>query len=139
MRGKRVYFDTNVFIYLIEGFPDLNAQLLEIRDSLQNGEAEIVTSELTICEALVKPFRANDARLVAGYRQFIEASGAFELRPTGRGIYVRARLYRARFGMKTPDAIHVATAVEARCELFVTNDETLKAPKEIRIVRLRET
>ena len=75
LRGKRVYFDSNVFIYLIEGFGELESKLLEIRDSIAFAEAEIFTSELTLCEVLVAPFRRNDSTLVALYRQFIEASG----------------------------------------------------------------
>ena len=139
MRGKRVYFDTNVFIYLIEGFAELRATLLDIRDSILHGEAEIVTSELTICEALVAPFRSNNSAHVAGYRRFIEESGAFELRPTSRETYVRASLYRAQMGLKTPGAIHVATALEAGCAVFVTNDRSIKAPARLRIVQLIPT
>ncbi len=136
MRGKRVYFDTNVFIYLIEGFAELRATLLDIRDSILHGEAEIVTSELTICEALVAPFRSNNSAHVAGYRRFIEESGAFELRPTSRETYVRASLYRAQMGLKTPDAIHVATALEAGCVVFVTNDKSIRAPAGLQILQL---
>ncbi len=136
MRGERVYFDTNVFIYLVEGFAELRQALFEIRDSILYREAEIVTSELTICEALVAPFRSNNTALISGYRRFIEESGAFELRPTNRETYVRASLYRAQMGFKTPDAIHIATAVEAGCAVFVTNDKPLKAPQGLRIVQM---
>lgn len=135
LRGRRAYFDTNVFIYLLEGFPSLESELREIKDCILDGEA-IVTSELTICEALVKPFRANDVKLVLTYRQFIEESGAVQLLPTSRDIYVRAGLYRAQFGLKKPDAIHVATAVEAGCDILLSNDRTLKAPQGLRIVSL---
>lgn len=138
MRGKRVYFDANVFVYLMEGFGGLEEKLLEIRDCIGKAEAEIVTSELTLCEVLVVPFKENNVDLVAEYRQFIEESGAFEVQPTTRETYVRASLYRAQLGLKTPDAIHMATAIETDCEMFVTNDKTLKAPHGVRMVRLSE-
>jgi predicted nucleic acid-binding protein len=37
-----------------------------------------------------------------------------------------ATTLRANFGLKTPDAIHAATAREAGCTLFVTNDRHVR-------------
>lgn len=128
LKGKRVYFDANIFIYLMEGFPSFEVSLGEIRDSIYHGESNICTSELTLCEVLVPAFRINNTGLLALYRQFIEESGAFELIPTTRETYIRASLLRAQLGLKTPDAIHVASAVECRCTAFLTNDKPLKAP-----------
>ena len=136
LHGKRAYFDSNIFIYLIEGFDKFEQELLQIRDSIAFAESEIVTSELTLCEVLVAPFRRNNPTLVARYRQFIEVSGAFQVQATGRETYVRASLYRAQSGMKTADAIHMATAVEMNCDVFVTNDGRIKAPNNIQILSL---
>ena len=136
LRGKRAYFDSNIFIYLIEGFRELEPKLLELRDSIALAESEVVTSELTLCEVLVAPFRNNDSALVARYRQFIEVSGAFSVQAASRETYVRASLYRAQSGMKTPEAIHMATAVETNCQVFVTNDAKIKAPRNIQILSL---
>ncbi len=137
-RGKRVYFDANIFIYLIEGFAALERQLLAIRDSIAAGEAEIVTSELTLSEVLVAPFRKGDAALAAVYREFLEDSGAFVLRPAARETWVRASLYRAQSRLKTPDALHIATAVEAECSLFLTHDKPLQSLKGLRIAQIAE-
>lgn len=136
LRAKRVYFDSNIFIYLSEGFRALEPQLLQLRDSIALAESRIVTSELTLCEVLVVPFRRNDSALVAQYRQFIEASGAFDLKATGRHTYVLASLYRAQLGMKTADALHMATATEADCDVFLTNDAKIKAPRRIEVLSL---
>ena len=136
IRSKRAYFDTNVFIYLIEGYADFESSLQDIRDSILHQEAEILTSELTLCEVLVLPFRSNNSDLAHLYRQFIEQSGAFTLLPTTRETYIRASLYRAQMGLKMADAIHVATAVENSCEVFVSNDAGLKLPKGMALVGL---
>ncbi len=135
LKDNRVYFDANVFIYLMEGFPSLERELREIRDSILHNETHICTSELTLCEVLVPAFRANNTGLLALYRQFIETSGAFELIPTSRETYVRASLFRSLYGLKTPDAIHMASAIESGCTAFLTNDKPLKAPKEIKVLR----
>jgi predicted nucleic acid-binding protein len=139
LRGKRVYFDANVFIYLMEGFASLEKELGEIRESILHGETQIFTSELTLCEVLVPAFRDNNASLLTLYRQFIENSGAFELIPNTRDIYVRASLYRAQHSLKTPDAVHIASAVESGCTAFLTNDSALKAPKEIAVLRFGDS
>jgi predicted nucleic acid-binding protein len=136
LKGRRVYFDANVFIYLMEGYAKLEASLSAIRDSIHNREARIFTSELTLCEVLVPAFRSERTELLKLYRQFIEESGAFELVPTSRETYVRASLIRAQLGLKTPDAVHMATALEAECSVFVTNDKPLKAPKSMEIILL---
>jgi predicted nucleic acid-binding protein len=138
IRGKRVYFDTMIFIYLIEGSDEFKNQLTEITNILLDGDTEIVTSELTLCETLVVPFRNNDIKMIDKYRQFIEKSGAFELCPTTLDTYIRASLYRAQFGLKTSDSIHVATAVEAGCDVFITNDKPLKAPFTMQVVKMRD-
>ncbi len=134
LRDKRVYFDSNIFIYLMEGFASLAHDLNDIRDSIAHGESSICTSELTLCEVLVPAFRANNTRLLALYRQFIEDSGAFELVPTTRETYVRASLFRAQLNLKTPDAIHMASAIQSGCTAFLTNDKSLKAPKDIEVI-----
>ena len=136
VKGRRVYFDTNIFIYLIEGYAAFETSLNEIRESILHQEAEIFTSELTLCEVLVAPFRADNAELVLLYRQLIEESGAFTLLPTTRETYIRASLTRAQMRLKMADAIHMATAVETECEVFVSNDTSLKVPKGIELVGL---
>jgi predicted nucleic acid-binding protein len=135
LKGKRVYFDANVFIYLMEGYAALESELHEIRDSILHGETHICTSELTLCEVLVPAFRGRNSGLLSLYRQFIEDSGAFELLPTSRETYIRASLLRAELGMKTPDAIHMASAIESACTAFLTNDKPIKGPKAIKILR----
>jgi predicted nucleic acid-binding protein len=126
--GKRVYFDTNIFIYVLEGFAEAESQLHEIRTALLTGGCEVFTSELTLCELLVPHFRSNNLEMIKQYRGFLEKSGAVTLIETSRETYLRASDYRGQFGLKTPDAIHVASAAGAHCEVFVTNDAKLRLP-----------
>ncbi len=131
LEGKRVYFDANIFIYLVEGFTAYAQEIVDIRTALRSGACEAITSELTLFEVLVAPFKASDTKRLAVYRALIENSGAFELEPTTRSVYIRAGLYRATIGLKTADAIHVASAVEARCTAFLTNDASLRTPGDM--------
>nr|VFJ45894.1 MAG: Predicted nucleic acid-binding protein, contains PIN domain [Candidatus Kentron sp. DK]VFJ47603.1 MAG: Predicted nucleic acid-binding protein, contains PIN domain [Candidatus Kentron sp. DK] len=125
LEGRRVYFDANIFIYLLEGYKELEWQIEEIRSSLVLGECEIFTSELTLCEILVYPLGNQDNNSVEQYRAFLERSGAFQLIPTSKDTYIRASEYRALLRLRTPDAIHVATALESECDIFLTNDRNI--------------
>jgi predicted nucleic acid-binding protein len=126
--GKRVYFDTNIFIYVLEEFAEAAAQLHEIRAALLTGDCEVFTSELTLCELLVPHFRSNNLERMKQYRGFLERSGAVTLIATSRLTYLRASDYRGQFGLKTTDAIHVASATEAECAIFLTSDTRLQLP-----------
>ncbi len=131
LQGRRAYFDSNIFIYLLEGFDAYRSDLQDIRESIRHGECSIMTCELTLLEILVPPFRHSRPDMVALYRKFLEESGVFHLHPITRDTLVRASLYRAQMGLKTPDALHVASAAEHQCEVFLSNDRAVKLPKGI--------
>ncbi len=136
IRGKNVYLDTNILIYLMEGYETHWQNLKTLGESIQTGEAKIVTSEMTLCEILVKPFKDGNLKAVQTYRDFLEDDSFIELKPTSREIYLKASLYRAEFGLKMPDAIHVATAVHTDCEVFITNDHRIRGPRSLAVVNL---
>ena len=58
--GNRVYLDTNLFIYALEGFPEYADRISELFAAVDRGVLSAVTSELTLAESLVKPFMDND-------------------------------------------------------------------------------
>ena len=120
----------------MEGFASLEKSFHDIRDCIYHGESHICTSGLTLCEVLVPAFRSDNTELQIKYREFIEESGAFELISTTREIYIRASLLRAQLGLKTPDAIHVSSAIESGCTVFLTNDKPLKGLKDMKIVHI---
>jgi predicted nucleic acid-binding protein len=65
---------------------------------------------------------------VAAYTELLTPSDRLTVLPVGRAILVEAARQRAALGMPMPDAIHVATALAAGCELFLTNDRRLRMP-----------
>lgn len=54
--GSRVYIDTNIWIYSLEGFAPLAPALTALFERIDAGDLAAVTSELTLAEVLVKPF-----------------------------------------------------------------------------------
>ncbi len=116
-----VYLDANGFIYSVEKIEPYCSLLQPMWLAAQRGEVEIVTSELVILETLVKPLRDQDATLQSLFRELFRAREV-QLIPTTSSIWESAAHIRATTGLKTPDAIHAATALAARARVFLTND-----------------
>jgi len=56
-----------------------------------------------------------------------------EIIPLSRAVMDQATLLRARYGFKTPDAIHLAAAIVGGCDLLLTNDHRLDRCTEIAV------
>ncbi len=87
----------------------------------QAGTIRLVTSELALLETLVAPIKNNDYLLTAAYEQLLTRTEV-RLLPISVKVLRAAAKLRASFGLKTPDAIHAATAIENNCTSFVSND-----------------
>lgn len=116
-----VYLDTAPVIYSIEKHTDYLPLMKSLWLASQNGEVEIITSELTLLETLVAPVKQNDLQLIAAYENLLTKSEVNSL-PITSQVLRRAAELRANYNLKTPDAIHAATALINGCDLFVAND-----------------
>lgn len=138
LRGRRTYLDTNVFIYALEGFPAFTEQLSLLFAAIERGEALCVTSQLTLAELLVKPFRDGDRAKETTCRQAIQNRPGLAVIPVGLEILVEAARRRAAENLRIPDAIHLATAISGGCGAFLTNDERLTSRKGLDVLLLAE-
>lgn len=118
----RIYLDTAPIIYVVEQVEPYVA-LLDRR--LGQASVELLISDLTRLECRVKPIRLRDAALLADYDQFF-AEAVSAIVPLTAEVMDIATEIRATYGFRTPDAIHLAAATEAQCELFLTNDVRLQ-------------
>jgi predicted nucleic acid-binding protein len=116
--GRRVYFDTNIIIYAVEGYAALATQLNALLQALDDGEIVAVTSELTLAEVLVKPFKDGNLSVEQAYRAFLTPTPALQVVPVDGSIFLAAARLRATTSLKLPDAIHLATADRYRCDSF---------------------
>ncbi|HAA32802.1 MAG TPA: VapC toxin family PIN domain ribonuclease [Cyanobacteria bacterium UBA8553] len=116
-----VYLDTSVIIYTVEANPIYYSLLQPLWLKFQTGEIDLVTSELTLMETLILPLRNANNALVSDYEQIL-LSSEIQLVPVTRSVLKAAANLRATTNLKTPDAIHAATALDAGCTLFLTND-----------------
>jgi predicted nucleic acid-binding protein len=138
LRGRTVYLDANIVIYIVEGFVVFRDLLRELAEALTRGEFSAITSELTLAEVLVKPFRAADRQYETTYMTLLNGREALRVMPIDRDVLIRAARIRADHHARLPDAIHLATALNHRCSLFLTNDDRLRAPTDIAVLTLSD-
>lgn len=131
-----VYVDTAIVIYSVEFNPDYWQLLQPLWAKLQANEISIVSSELTLMECLVVPLRNGNNLLVDTYEQLL--SSQISLVPISQTILKHAAQLRATTNLRTPDAIHAATALSQGCTLFITNDTGFRNVPNLSVVILSE-
>jgi predicted nucleic acid-binding protein len=121
----RLYLDSNVFIYALNGTPDVATKLQELFILFEHRAGVAVTSELALAEIL--PKAADWQRRY--YLDLIIWRQIFELRPVSRDVLIETAHYRKAAGMpKLPDAIHVVTAIQSGCSRILSADLRLRVP-----------
>jgi predicted nucleic acid-binding protein len=123
-----IYLDTNVFIAAFEQ----ESALAEMAAGLISGTTlphlgGVVTTEMTLAELLVVPFRRADNTLVAFYTRLLSSEGTVDLRPASRETFLMAARLRSETpALKLPDAVHLATAMLSGCTHMLTADQGIK-------------
>ena len=120
----RVFWDTNLFIYLFENNAEWSPRVVEFRQRMRARRDELLTSWLTVGEALTKPKEAGNAILEKSYLSFF-LSGSVELVAFDLEAAKRYAEIRSRERVRPADAIQLACAAAAGTDLFVTNDSRL--------------
>jgi predicted nucleic acid-binding protein len=125
----RVYLDAAPVIYLVEQVEPYASELearLGVPGTIQ------VCSDLTRLECRVKPIRDGEDALLSAFDRYMREI-VTEVLPLSSQVIDQATLLRARYGFRTPDAIHLAAAIVHECDLFVTNDQRLRQCTEIAV------
>ncbi len=132
-----VYLDTAPIIYSVEKHVDYWPLLRPMWAASKAGQIELVSSELVLLETLVGPLKQSDAMLLADYENLLLSTEIRLLSITAIVLRSAAHL-RAGINLKTPDAIHAATALSAGCAQLITNDDDLRRLQGIPVVILKD-
>ena len=116
-----IYLDTVTIIYSVEKHVDYFPLLQPLWQMVKAGYVEIISSELALLEMQVVPLRQQDQLLIAAYEKILMKS-ELRLVRISTDILRQAAQLRADTNLKTPDAIHAATALANGCAQFITND-----------------
>lgn len=139
LRGiRQLAFDTAPLIYFVERHPSYFDRMLFIMRYVDSGLIAGVAFTMALAEVLVQVLRAGDKALTEHYEAILSKSHNFRLEPVMTMVARQAADLRARYNLRTPDALHVATAMVAGCDAFLTNDTTLQRVKEIAVLLLDE-
>ena len=136
LNGQLVGLDTAPLIYYIEEHKDYIDKLDLFFDALNNIAFRVVTSTVTVLEVLVHPLQLGVESLAHRYNDILLSSPNISLVPVTLGIAQEGAELRARYRLKTPDAIQLATAISEGATAFITNDEGFPDDCGIEIVHL---
>jgi predicted nucleic acid-binding protein len=120
---KRIFFDTNIFIYMFEGLEPNRSRLIEIRRRMLERGDRIVTSAMTLGELLVKPTKLGQTSLIEQYDRAIRSTA--EVIAFDAQVAWRYATLRSTHDIRNADAIQLACAAHFGVDLFVTNDQQL--------------
>lgn len=122
---NRVYWDSMLFIYLLEADPAFAKRTLKLYQEMIRRGVILCTSVFTLGEVLTGPRIRNDRAGIDGIKKFF-AGGSVEILPFNHEVADRYSIVRATCRATQADAIHLAAAAVAGVDLFVTNDAKLR-------------
>jgi predicted nucleic acid-binding protein len=135
----RLYLDACALIYAVEGIHQFRVAVWEwIQRAIADANGSIASSLLSRLECRVKPLRDGDHVLLAAFDAFL-GQRQLQLLPITPAIIETATDLRVRYNLKTPDSIHVATAMVHSADVFVTADAKLSRCSELRVEVVTES
>jgi predicted nucleic acid-binding protein len=136
--ASRIYLDSNIFIYHLERASHWHELACQVFVDADRGGARLITSDLAVAECLLQPHRSGNAVLIELYERFFDDDAALERVALDYDLLKEAALIGGLHGMKLLDSIHVASAIAAACEIFITNDSGIRGPAGLNIVQLSD-
>ena len=125
LRGLTIGLDTAPLIYYVEERTGYLEKVAPVFEALDIGSFRAVISTITLMEVLVVPLRRGDSGLATRYRDILLRSSNVRAIEVNQTVAETAARIRADYNTKPPDSIHLATAVVAGAQYFLTNDKAL--------------
>lgn len=129
-RYQKVGLDSSILIYHLEGlmpYADLTEAIFR---SLARGEFFAALSTISVTELLAKPLAEEKDEAVALCEQFLQGLPYTTIIAPSYAIAREAARLRGHHGLRTPDALLLATALSEGAKAFLTNDAAFARIKE---------
>ena len=128
--------DSNILIYFIEGNPHYLDSVKKIFSMIEAGKNQGVCSTLSLMEILVEPYRKQNETLVNEFYGLLTTYPNLKWVDLSKEIADLGAHLRAKYKIKTPDAIILASAIYSEATGFVCNEKGLQKVKEIEVLIL---
>lgn len=134
--SKKIFLDTAPIVYYLENNELYSSRVKKFWKIYV--DCDYITSAVTITEYLTYPYQQNNLKQINAFYDFIDGMD-IEVKSINKAIAEKAAQIRAEYKFfKTMDALQLATACIAGCDLFLTNDKQLKQFMEIRCLTVEE-
>jgi predicted nucleic acid-binding protein len=121
-----IYLDASAIMRLVDGDQPARER---VESLIRANEGPLVTSVVSLIECRSKPLREADLVRVRQYDAFF-SSREMTLLMIDTAFAERATQLRAEFNFKTPDAIHLASALTHAATLLITTDQDFASMRE---------
>ena len=136
--ARTLALDTSALIYHLEAHPARASRLLPIFQQIERGRCRGVSSTLTFLEMLVQPYRTGDHEKRVALSALLASFPGMTWIALDLTVADRAAYLRARYRLRTPDAIQLATALHSSADVFLTNDRDLRRVEEVPVLLIDE-
>ena len=136
--GQVVAIDSVIFIYVWNKQPEFFKQSKKILEQISSGSVHGIFAQIGLIELLTGPKKLGRGSLALLYKERVKNLPNLEILGMSDRVVDIASGLRAKYNLRTPDAIHIATAIDGGADKFITNDKNLKKVKEINIELLVE-
>jgi uncharacterized protein len=116
-----IYADSGIIMRWVEGDVQVRTPIDVRLQQVPESERIFVTSRIARLECRCKPLRDRRTDVLALYEVFFTGDEV-NIREVDAAVVEKATEVRAIAGLKTPDAIHAATAILAGVKSFWTTD-----------------
>ena len=132
----KLFLDSCVIIYWLEAKQPFYGKFIKKLEKIHHSfsDANIIISRLSVLECLVQPIRENNKELQRLYNNFF-SNLDIEIIELDADIINLATQLRAKFYLKTPDAIQAACVLSLNTEVkFITNDSSFNNIPGLQII-----
>ena len=130
---RSISLDTNVFVYYLDSNSSFYSQAEKLFEQIAVRNLSIFTSVITLSELL--SFKATRPQLYKLEQELLLIPNLTMI-DVNREVAKEAASIRREYGFRLPDSIQLATALVAKAQAFVTNDQRLKKFQQLPIVLL---
>lgn len=135
---RRIGLDSNILIYFVEAHAKYFGLVKAIFESIETGRNLGLCSTLSLLEVLVQPYRRNDEEVINRFYGLLTTYPNLTWVELSVEIADLAARLRAKYRLKTPDAILLATSIHSGATGFVGNDAQLKRVTELEVLVLAQ-